>query len=120
LNYPNAADRILSDRGQPGGDIFIHGSNVSIGCLAMGNEAIEEIYLVAVDSRAKPVHVHIFPAQMNSADWPAWRDEQTKDKPALATLWEQLQVGFERFESEQRVPVMRVEKDGRYVLEKGR
>jgi len=33
LNYPNASDLILSDPDHPGGDIFIHGDCVSLGCL---------------------------------------------------------------------------------------
>ena len=32
LNYPNAADLVNADPQQPGSDIYIHGSNVSIGC----------------------------------------------------------------------------------------
>ncbi len=50
LNYPNAADRVLSDREHPGGDIFIHGSNVTVGCAPLGNDAIEELYLAALDA----------------------------------------------------------------------
>ena len=47
LNYPNAFDlkyAALEGRTQPGSDIFIHGKAVSIGCLAMGDEAIEELF----------------------------------------------------------------------------
>jgi murein L,D-transpeptidase YafK len=115
LNYPNASDRILSDRQRPGGDIFIHGSNVTIGCVPLGNDLIEEVYIAALDSRARPIRVHLFPARMNAADWPAWRDEQAKEKPGLAPFWEQLQKGFELFESTHRLPAVTVEKDGRYV-----
>ncbi len=50
LNYPNAFDRQQAQhegRVRLGGDIFIHGKAVSIGCLAMGDEAIEEIFVLA-------------------------------------------------------------------------
>ncbi|MGZ3848513.1 MAG: L,D-transpeptidase family protein, partial [Flavisolibacter sp.] len=33
LNYPNASDKILSDSLHPGGDIYIHGSCVTVGCI---------------------------------------------------------------------------------------
>ena len=49
IGYPNQADReqaILDGREQLGGDIMIHGKAVSIGCLAMGDHAIEEIFAV--------------------------------------------------------------------------
>ncbi len=43
LNYPNASDRKRSDAQRPGGDIFIHGDNRSIGCLAMTDSKIDQI-----------------------------------------------------------------------------
>lgn len=50
LNYPNAFDREAARRDQRvalGGDIMIHGSSVSVGCLAMGDEAAEELFTLA-------------------------------------------------------------------------
>jgi len=46
VDYPNAEDIKFSaiPRNQMGGDIYVHGSNVSIGCLAMGDTSIEEIF----------------------------------------------------------------------------
>lgn len=47
LNYPNAFDLEHAERegrDQPGSNIFIHGKAVSIGCLAMGDAAIEELF----------------------------------------------------------------------------
>lgn len=50
LNYPNQFDREvarLDSRVNLGGDIMIHGSSASIGCLAMGDEAAEELFTLA-------------------------------------------------------------------------
>jgi murein L,D-transpeptidase YafK len=50
INYPNEFDRqqaSIDGRTQLGGDIFIHGREVSIGCLAMGDDAIEELFVLA-------------------------------------------------------------------------
>ncbi len=47
LNYPNYFDLAFAEkegRTQPGSDIFIHGKAVSIGCIAIGDPAIEEIF----------------------------------------------------------------------------
>ncbi len=47
IDYPNPADReqaIIDGRQQLGGDIMVHGKAVSVGCLAIGDEAIEEIF----------------------------------------------------------------------------
>jgi murein L,D-transpeptidase YafK len=49
LDYPNAVDRqqaALEGRDQLGGDIFLHGKDVSVGCLAMGDMAIEELFVL--------------------------------------------------------------------------
>ena len=49
LNYPNAFDlRKAAEEGrsEPGCDIFIHGKAVSIGCLALGDPAIEELFVL--------------------------------------------------------------------------
>jgi murein L,D-transpeptidase YafK len=49
LNYPNEFDRRIAkaeNRINLGGDIFIHGNSVSIGCLAIGDKAIEELFIL--------------------------------------------------------------------------
>lgn len=52
VDYPNAHDRTVAraeGRTRLGGDIFIHGKAVSIGCLALGDPAIEELYVLVAD-----------------------------------------------------------------------
>ena len=51
LNYPNASDRVLSDSLMPGGDIYIHGSCVTTGCIPVNNEQIEELYILAAHAK---------------------------------------------------------------------
>ena len=51
LNYPNESDKLLSDSMQPGGDIYIHGSCVTTGCIPITNEQIEELYIVAAHAK---------------------------------------------------------------------
>jgi hypothetical protein len=52
VDYPNADDRAIAKRegrANLGSDIFIHGKAVSIGCLALGDLAIEEVYVLVAD-----------------------------------------------------------------------
>lgn len=52
VDYPNAEDRAAArsdGRRDLGGDIYIHGRAVSIGCLAIGDAAIEELYVLLAD-----------------------------------------------------------------------
>lgn len=50
LGYPNAFDRKMGEadgRANLGGDIMIHGGSASVGCLAMGDEAAEDLFVLA-------------------------------------------------------------------------
>jgi len=81
LNYPNAFDvecAKLDGRTRLGGDIFIHGKAVSIGCLAMGDEAIEELFVLVNRIGIRNVTVIIAPRDLRrhtaelSGDLPSW------------------------------------------------
>ena len=64
VDYPNDFDRSrahLDGRTNLGGDIFIHGRAVSIGCLAMGDPAIEELFVLAADAGVKNLRAVIAP-----------------------------------------------------------
>jgi murein L,D-transpeptidase YafK len=51
LNYPNASDKVLSDSIKPGGDIYIHGNCVTVGCIPLQNNQIEELYVLAANAK---------------------------------------------------------------------
>lgn len=111
LNYPNASDQILSDPKRPGGDIFIHGSNKSIGCLAMTDALIEEIYPACLDARAqgqKVIRVDIFPSR-------APLELRTTDTQVRA-LWKVLADALAQFERTHRPVQFKVLSDGRMAL----
>lgn len=64
LNYPNKFDLFYANkegRSQPGSNIFIHGSDVSIGCLAVGDNSIEELFTVVYRVGMGNVQVVIAP-----------------------------------------------------------
>ena len=82
LDYPNAFDceRAAADgRADPGDNIFIHGKAVSIGCIAVGDTAIEELFTLAAAARPSSVKVLIAPHDLRTdpprvqgANVPAW------------------------------------------------
>jgi murein L,D-transpeptidase YafK len=64
VGYPNSFDRDQAGkdgRTKLGGDIMIHGSFVSAGCLAMGDEAVEDLFVLAADTGLKNLEVIISP-----------------------------------------------------------
>ncbi len=120
VNYPNASDRILSDRAKPGFDIYIHGGDGSVGCLPIGDEGIEEVYLLASDAGNRDtLPLHIFPMQMSGPAWDEFLAAERERAPELARFWAQLQPGFDAFERTRRVPVVNVGMDGSYRVEPG-
>ena len=83
LNYPNVEDRRHAreeGRNNPGGDIFIHGKDVSIGCIAIGDPAIEELYTLIQRTGVKQASVYIAPSDPRQRPLsaprqsPAWLD----------------------------------------------
>ncbi len=120
LNYPNASDRVFADKQRPGGDIFIHGNKKSIGCLAMTDEKIQEIYLLADSARKSgqtKVHVHIFPMKMTKQNAKTLA-QHAEGNDGLIKLWGQLQKGYDAFEATKRPPKISVKADGAYVVTK--
>lgn len=64
VDYPNAFDKQKANeegRSNLGGDIFIHGKAVTIGCIPVGDEAIEEIFTLAKYAFNSGIEVIISP-----------------------------------------------------------
>jgi murein L,D-transpeptidase YafK len=119
LNYPNASDRILSDSLQPGGDIFIHGSCVTTGCIPITNPQIEELYILA--SHAKNagqefIPVHIFPVRFNVLRSKYYLERQIQNDPELQKFESRMKQVFDYFETVKQIPVVGVDQKGDYVL----
>lgn len=107
VTYPNASDRLLGHPTEPGGEIMIHGNCVSIGCVAMSDERIEELWLIAREGGV-PAHVHIFPTE--DIDGLLRSGEQ----PEHHAFWQNLREGLVRFEQNKELPAVSVAPDGRY------
>ena len=73
LDYPNAFDREMAKaegRTRLGGDIMIHGGAVSVGCLAMGDEAAEALFILAALVSKERVQIVVSPTDFRqSAPW---------------------------------------------------
>lgn len=74
LEYPNAWDRARAaedGRHELGGDIMIHGSDASSGCLAMGDPVSEDLFVLAAAAGPSRVEVVIVPFDLRGE--PGWR-----------------------------------------------
>ncbi|HET6514819.1 MAG TPA: L,D-transpeptidase family protein [Thermodesulfovibrionales bacterium] len=67
LNYPNDYDRQKAEdenRTDLGGDIFIHGKAKSKGCIAVGDRAIEELFVLVATVGLENADIIIMPADL--------------------------------------------------------
>jgi murein L,D-transpeptidase YafK len=119
LNYPNASDRILSDSLRPGGDIYIHGSCVSVGCIPLTDDEIEDIYVITSHAKANGqdfIPVHVFPVKYNVKKSMDYLGLATKNNQQLQKFAVDLKEAFDRFEEKKQVPLVMVNKKGQYVF----
>lgn len=111
LGYPNSYDRYHN---RTGGGLMVHGSCVSIGCYAMTDSGIEEIYALADSAfrNGQPFfRVHIFPFKMSN-------DNMEKHKVSeWYKFWENLKEGYNFFEKNGNIPPNVEVRNGRYIFQ---
>lgn len=74
VNYPNEDDRRRGKedgRAKLGSDIMIHGKTCSVGCLAMGDEAAEELFVLAAETGVGQVAIILSPVDFRVSELPA-------------------------------------------------
>jgi murein L,D-transpeptidase YafK len=109
IGYPNAFDKA---NGYTGSHIMVHGSCVSIGCFAMTNPIIEEIWTLmeaAFIQKQAYVNVFIFPFKLTQA---AIDSNVTNGSVGL---WKQLLPIDNAFDQTHKIPSVTV-KSKNYVL----
>ena len=98
IGYPNALDRAL---GRTGEFIMVHGNCVSVGCFAMSDALIEEVYAFVRDALAAgqpSVPVHVFPFHMTAENMKRHADNPARDS------WEPLQEAYADFATSREPP----------------
>jgi murein L,D-transpeptidase YafK len=119
LNYPNASDKILSDSLRPGGDIYIHGSCVSVGCIPVTDDQIEELYIITSYAKANGqdfIPVHVFPIKYSVKKSLEYLSTTTKKNLQLQQFALHLREAFDKFEEKKQLPLVLINKQGQYVF----
>jgi len=102
LGYPNAYDK---SHNRSGSYLMVHGNCVSIGCYAMTDEKIEEIYALvegALNKGQKYVNVHAYPFYMTEENMNLYEGNEWYD------FWVNLKEGYDYFEVEKSIPRIKV------------
>lgn len=97
LGFPNAYDRQL---GRTGSALMVHGGCSSIGCYAITDQKVDEVYALveaALEAGQEGVDVHAFPFRLTDAALAA-----ETGNPWLG-YWRNLKQGYDLFEA-QAVP----------------
>jgi murein L,D-transpeptidase YafK len=112
LGFPNALDRA---HGRTGSFLMVHGGCGSVGCYAMTDPVIDEIWriITAALANGQPrFHVHVFPFR------PTGTNITAMSAPAWTEFWHDLKAGYDLFEATQTPPRINI-CQGRYVATTG-
>jgi len=107
IGYPNRYDRY---HGRTGSLIMIHGNCVSIGCYAMTDKQIDEIYALveaALKGGQSQVPTHIFPFRLEGENLARIKGRKWTD------FWNNLKTGYDWFEKKRCPPRVGMS-NGRY------
>jgi murein L,D-transpeptidase YafK len=99
IDYPNLSDKRKSKASRLGGNIFIHGACVTIGCIPMTDEAIKEIYLYAVYAKNNgqtKIPVYLFPFRMTDENFRKYSTRFSSNRE-LVDFWANLKTGYDKF-----------------------
>jgi murein L,D-transpeptidase YafK len=109
IGFPNSLDRYL---GRTGSHILVHGGCRSIGCFAMTDPVMEQIYAVAeraLFGGQAAIQVHIFPFHMTEANLKRHANNRWYG------FWINLKQGYDMFEATRTAPVV-LACPGTYIL----
>lgn len=119
LNYPNASDEILSDPLKPGGDIYIHGNCVTIGCLPITDSLIEQLYFLTASAKEQGqdfIPVHIYPYRFDRKKSQKQYLTKINNKPLWDSFHKPLYEAYEYFENTHQVPAVLINNKGSYQI----
>ena len=118
IDYPNKSDIILGDKDKLGGDIYIHGSCVTIGCLPITDEWIKELYIFCVESKNSGqtnIPITIFPVRLSNGNLTKLLEKYEEDSDKT-DLWKELKLVYDYFNDEKQIPEITFMNNGRHKI----
>ncbi len=115
IDYPNASDKILSSYNDLGGDIYIHGDCVTVGCLPMTDDLIKEIYVLntlAKSTENRDINIYLFPFKFNKLTEYIFY----KEYPEHVAFWNNLKEAYYFFKKNHRIRDFTIDSEGKYVF----
>ncbi len=119
INYPNESDKLLSDSARPGSGIYIHGSCVTVGCIPIRDDQIDELYILAAyakDQGQDYIPVHIFPVRFDVDKSVKYLENYLKEDEAKKKFANKMEDAFDYFERYKQLPVVMIGDKGQYLI----
>ncbi|PXY02414.1 hypothetical protein DF185_07130 [Marinifilum breve] len=119
INYPNQSDLFWADKTDPGGDIFIHGSRVTVGCLPITDDQIKELYIFCVEAKSNgqnQIPVHIFPAKLSNKNFEVLLSKYKTDTDKT-NLWKVQKLAYDAFNKSRQIPEVKFLRNGMHKIE---
>jgi murein L,D-transpeptidase YafK len=118
IDYPNEVDKARTGKDRKtGGDIYIHGDCVTVGCIPLTDDKIREVYILAVEAKnaGQPeIPVYIFPFRMTKTNFESY----AKQYPQHIAFWNTLQPGFKSFEKDKKILNVLTKSNGQTILKR--
>ncbi|WP_231427127.1 murein L,D-transpeptidase family protein [Pedobacter sp. Leaf250] len=115
VNYPNTVDLARTGKNRKtGGDIYIHGNCVTVGCIPLTDEKIKEVYVLGVEARNSgqdKIPINIYPFKMTDGNMKRY----VTQFPAQLSFWKTLQPGYLAFEKNKKLAEIK-EVKGNYLV----
>lgn len=116
INYPNYSDLMNTGGSNPGGDIYIHGGCLTVGCLPMEDEGIKEIYTLCLNAKLNGqnyIPVHIYPTRLTNHGMAILQKET--NNTSLLGFWQNLKQSYDYFEVYHKLLPVMYGSDGNYL-----
>lgn len=117
IDYPNKSDKLRCKTGKPGGDIFIHGKCVTIGCIPIRDDGIKELYVLCMEAQsrgASEIPVWSFPYRFS-----AEKTDPALENPVHGAFWREIRPGYLYFLKNKMTPKIQISPQGRYLFSAG-
>lgn len=113
ISYPNLSDIKKSENLELGGDIYIHGSCVTVGCLPMTDEKMKEIYLLSILAKnegQENIPIYLYPFKFNKLTEYIFY----KEYPEHISFWENLKDEYYYFKENNKIRRFEIDAFGNY------
>lgn len=116
VSYPNKADKLKRPATRKGGAIYIHGGCVTIGCIPLTDEIIEELYILSVlatNTGQSQIGIHIFPFYLTDEN----REIAIQNYPEHEAFWKNLAQTEKKFNETKTQTKIFINSSGDYYSE---